>query len=35
MKKKNKENLTHMELNSAKKMLDYYYNELIKEYKDE
>ena len=33
--KKNKENLTHMELNSAKKMLDYYYNELIKEYKDE
>ena len=33
--KKNKENLTHMELKSAKKMLDYYYNELIKEYKDE
>lgn len=33
--KKNKENLSKYELNSAKKMLDYYYNKLIKENKNE
>lgn len=33
--KKNKSNISKFELNSAKNLLDFYYNELIKEYRNE